>query len=401
MKIYPIMFLILIIFVSCNTDRNASLTQIAFPHVAAISAPAAGNYPTGLYKYPYMTGSQALITESYTQTIEWSPAVKKTFNTNTKYTAILTLEPVNKKDTFQGTSIDDIFGLPSDNVENISIENVGRNLVIQILFNSTAATNAAARLLFSDEFDGDSLDSDKWEKCPEWDRQGRSSWRDDMVSVSDGLLRLKFMRDTELGKSKSGNKALADNWIRAGAVRTQTKDWYIIFSGSFGYYEARIKFPVVSGTWGAFWLMSPTQWITENEGVDGTEIDIIESIGNNTGKYNSALHWNGYGESLKSVSSDVRQNDNPRPDIDIYGGEYHVFALDWSPSEYVFYIDGQVFWRVDGSALFNNSGINQNPNYIKLSVESAEWAGRIPQDFTEAEMLVDYVRVYNQPQIKN
>jgi len=87
------------------------------------------------------------------------------------------------------------------------------------------------------------------------------------------------------------------------------------------------------------------------------------------------------------------------PAVNIYDGNFHTFALDWSPREYIFYVDGIEFWRVDGGAKFNNSGINKNPNYIKLTVESAEWAGIIPADFTEAEMLVDYVRVYNQPQI--
>jgi len=399
MKVILIGCFILIVFISCNTDRDAGLTQIKSPHVITITAPAAGNYPAGLYKYPYKTDSQTQTTERFTQTIEWSPAVSKTFNTNTRYTAILTLEPVNRRHTFKGISIDDITGLPADGAENISIETKGRNLVISILFKSTANRNAAAQLLFSDEFNGNTLDKSKWEPCPEWDRQGRSTWRDDMVSVSGGMLRLKFMLDPALGRARSQNKALADSWIRAGAVRTQTKNWNILFSNSFGFYEARIKFPVVSGTWGAFWLMSPTQWLIENEGKDGTEIDIIETIGSHNGEYNSALHWDGYEGKHKSVGSDVRRNDNPPPDIKIYDGEYHIFALDWSPSEYIFYIDGKVFWRVDGSSIFNNSGINQNPNYIKLSVESADWAGYIPIDFTEAEMLVDYVRVYNQPRI--
>jgi beta-glucanase (GH16 family) len=339
--------------------------------------------------------------ELFTQTVEWSPFVSKTFDINTQYTAILTLDPVNRRQTFQGTKIEDITGLPTAGVENISLDTNDRSLVIRILFETTANVKAEARLLFYDEFNGDSLDTSKWDLCIEWDRQGRSSWRDDMVSVSDGFLRLKFMRDPELGRTKSRNRALADNWIRAGAVRTQTKDWNLLFSNSFGYYEARIKFPAVSGTWGAFWLMSPTQWIVSDNGRAGTEIDIIESIGNQYGKYNSALHWNGYERNHRSVGSEIRKDNNPPPDINIYDGEFHIFALDWSPSEYIFYINGQVFWRVDGSEFFNNSGINQNPNYIKFSVESAPWAGNIPEDFTEAEMLVDYVRVYNQPRISN
>jgi beta-glucanase (GH16 family) len=385
-----IAIIILMVLVSCGTTGSAFISQINSPQVFTIRAPVAGNYPQGLFKYPYRVGSSQ--EELFTQTLEWSPAVSRTFATNTQYTATLILEPVNRQHTFQGTVVTDIAGLPTSGVRNISLENRGRNLAIQIAFETTANVNAAPQIIFSDEFNGNSLDRTKWELCPEWDRQGRSSWRDDMVSVSDGMLRLKFRRDAALGASRSRNREVADNWIRAGAIRSLAKNYNPLFENSYGYYEARIKFPVVSGTWGAFWLMSRTQWILTDEGRIGTEIDIVESIGNHEGRYNAALHWNGYGAHHKSVGSD-----NVVMPVNIYDGEFHIFSLDWSPSEYIFYVNGIELWRVDGGAQFRNSGINQNPNYIKFSVESAVWAGAIPEDFTEAEMLVDYVRVYNQP----
>ena len=386
--------LIFSIFFSCKTNGFKNLSRIASPRIFPIKTPVAGNYPQGLFKYPYKPVS--LENELFTQTLEWLPHIGKTFAVNTRYTAILTLHPVNKQQTFEGTELAGIMGLPTERVENISTEIIDRSLVIRIEFEKTAGENAKAQIIFSDEFDGESLDKSKWDLCPEWDRQGHSSWRDDMVSLSGGLLHLKFRSDPELGRTKSKDKTAANTWICAGAVRTQKKDRTILFDNNYGYYEARIKFPVVSGTWGAFWLMSPTVWSITDEGIDGTEIDIVETIGNHEGRYNAALNWNGYGKNHKSIGS----HDSPRP-VNIYDGEFHIFALDWSPSEYVVYVDGKEFWRADGGARFKNSGINQNPNYIKLTVESSgKWNGEVPQDFTEDEMLVDYVRVYNQPQIK-
>jgi beta-glucanase (GH16 family) len=243
-------------------------------------------------------------------------------------------------------------------------------------------------LIFSEDFDGTSLDRTKWDYCPNWDRQGRSTWMDDMVSVSDGYLHLTFKRDATLGAAKSTDQKIANNWIRAGAIRTRAKNNSMLFQNSFGYYEARIKFPKISGTWGAFWLMSPTiDNDLTNGGEEGTEIDIVETIDNPTGGFNAALHWNGYGDKHKSVDSGIKYRN-------IYDGEFHTFAVHWTPSEYVFYVDDYAFWRVDGGRNFKNCGINKNPNYIKLTVESAPWAGNIPGNFTEAEMVVDYVRVY-------
>jgi beta-glucanase (GH16 family) len=386
-------------------------------YVYPVKAPVAGNYPQGLFRYPYRTGFYSTETEieTFGQTLEYYPAVTRTFAVNTQYTAIITLEPTNRHRSFKETTLADLKGLPTDGIESIRTEIKDEKLIIYIVFQKTQAEKAAAQIIFEDEFNGTLLDAAKWEPSPEWDTgsgQGRSSWRSDLVSVSGGYLHIKFIRDSRLGRSKTRDRSRADNWIRSGAIASRKQDWPhgTLHENSYGYYEARIKFPVVRGTWGAFWLMSPTQdlfWYTDSkefniaesihaEGMDGTEIDIVESIGNHENKYSAALHWNGYGTWQKSVASgDVT------PPVNIYDNEFHIFALDWSPSEYVFYVDGREFWRVDGGDRFNNSGINQNPNYICLSVEGAVWAGLLPPNFSEDEMLVDYVRIYNQPQIGN
>lgn len=252
-------------------------------------------------------------------------------------------------------------------------------------------------LIFNEDFKGTSLDSTKWALCPNLDRQGRSTWMDDMVSVNNGYLHIKFKLDPELGATRSNNPDIANNWIRAGGIRTLSKDWRtILFENTYGYYEARIKMPKISSVWGAFWLMSPTMekdYLKENDfisGETGTEIDIFESLWSS---YQAALHWNGYGEHHKTINSG---SNHPSVPVDIYDGNFHTFAVNWTPTEYIFYVDNHEFWRVDGGPNFKNCGINRKPNYIKLTVESAPWQGPHPEGFTEGEMVVDYVRVYTQ-----
>ncbi|MCL1859721.1 MAG: glycoside hydrolase family 16 protein [Oscillospiraceae bacterium] len=375
-----------------KSDKSNEKTTITSPVIYTINAPVAGNYPQGLFKYPNTQNTNSR--EMFTQTLEWIPKTEKTFEKNTQYTAVLTLTPVSDKNTFDGLQFDDVKNLPVNNIESISSEILNDNMIIKIIFEKTALENAEPELLFYDDFVGDKLDYTKWDKCPNWDRQGRSTWDEDLVSVSDGCLHLGFVRDTELGELKSSDNKISKNWIRAGAIRSMLQNNIdIIFENTFGYYEAKIKFPVVRGMWGAFWLMSPTQGILADAGIIGTEIDIVESIFNEKSSYNAAVHWDGYGSEHKGTGSD-----NTVPGIiDIYDGEFHIFAFDWSPNEYIFYVDGVEFWRCDGGSKYNNCGINQNPNYIKLTVEGADWAGLLPVDFTEGEMLVDYVKVYNQP----
>jgi len=394
MKYFGPTIIFFILIISCGTIGNSNYnlkTKIEAVEIYPISLPAAGNYPQNLYRFPYKAGTNEYLV--YSQTVQWEPDVRKTFDTDTVYTAVVRLEPLYKNFTFKGTETGDIKGLPSEGVNSITMESKEDSIVIRIVFEKTAEKKVENELVFWDDFNGNSLDFSKWDYAPEWDRQGRSSWSDDMVSVNGGFLRVGFKRDPVLGAAKSKNRTLAKNWIRCGAVRTRKKDETMLFACGFGFYEARIKLPNVNGIWGGFWLMSPSQWIMTDEGVIGTEIDIVENFDNPRHVYNAALNWNGYGKNRKAVHSFASK----LPDIDIYDGEFHVFALDWSPSEYIFYVDGEVFWRVDGGAQFNNSGINHNPNYIKLTMESGEFSGAIPDDFTAGEMLVDYVRVYNQP----
>ena len=68
---------------------------------------------------------------------------------------------------------------------------------------------------------------------------------------------------------------------------------------------------------------------------------------------------------------------------------FHTFSLLWTPTEYVFYVDGKETWRTKAG------GVCQVPLYIKLSDEVGDWAGDIKKVKLPDEFLVDYVRVYD------
>jgi len=354
--------------------------------INTIKAPVAGVYPQGIFK-----NNKGL----YLETLEWNPAISDVFQPNTEYYATITLEPGNPMYTFGDAKLSDIQGIPADKVKDISIETINNNLVINIAFEKTENEMVPfGGLVFEDNFDGTDIDLNKWQDPAQYEmfRQGRSAWVKDLTFLDgEGHLILGVKRDPETAERyNTPTQTAIDNFISGGALRSRSA-----FENSYGYYEASIKFPVVKGTWGAFWLYDPIVGGTDYEGVDGTEIDIIESIGNEKGISSSNIHWNGYGEAHKSVGSgEFLPNDIG---IDIYDGEFHTFAVDWSPTEYVFYIDDKETWRVDGGENFENSGICQNPLYIKLSIEGAEFAGAIPDGWDYSEMIVDYVRVYNQP----
>ena len=349
--------------------------------VNQVKAPVAGVYPQGMFNY-----NRGL----YKETLEWTPHISDVFAADTTYTATITLAPVNSARTFDGVPLSDIGGLPTENVADITSEIVNDSMVIKITFDKTGSEIIPfGELLFEDNFDGTEIDLTKWQDPVKYEmlRQGRSAWDKSLTSLDgNGNLILGVKRNSAAAaKYKVTDPKLVDNFISGGVLRSRGA-----FENTYGYYEASIKFPVVKGTWGAFWLFADCVFGTENEGVDGTEIDIIETIGNEKGETSCNIHWNGYGDAHKSTGSGVF-------DAGVYDGEFHKFALDWSPDEYIFYVDDVEVWRVDGGADFKNSGICQNPLYLKLSVEGADFAGSIPDGWDYSEMVVDYVRVYNQP----
>lgn len=221
-------------------------------------------------------------------------------------------------------------------------------------------------LVWSDEFNGTTLDESKWAHPPAWNRQGGSFWSDENYEMTgDGKLKLTV---TERNDS-----------VFCGALRTRN-----LFDKKYGYFEVRCKVPQMHGGWGAFWLM-PYQNKPGNAGNDGTEIDVFESINGWNGQVNHAIHWDGYAAEHQKESYRFS-----RPDL--YDDNYHVFGMMWTPEEYIFYIDNQETWRTSAGGV---SDVNQ---YLKLTLEVSgdTWAGNWDNQVEKPiDWLIDYVRVYD------
>ena len=142
--------------------------------------------------------------------------------------------------------------------------------------------------------------------------------------------------------------------------------------------------------WSAFWLQSSGMRKTGAEGVDGTEIDVYESAfyRSRKSKMGHALLWNGYGEYAR-VEGYIGELD-----VDLYDGEFHTFALKWTPEYYVFYVDGKATWASRAG------GVSHVREFLRLTVEldaGDKWGphGQKIGAFKEgADFVIDSVRVF-------
>lgn len=219
------------------------------------------------------------------------------------------------------------------------------------------------KMTFFDDFSGSALDATKWSYCPEL-RRSEGTW-----SNQDAFLDGKGHLLLQVRKS-------ADEYY-SGAIRTAGK-----FEQKYGYFEASVTLPKEPGFWGAFWLMTNGAASQGNEGKDGTEIDILEAIGNNPNEIHHALHWD-YGKNISSEGKTIG--------VPFSEDGFHQVALFWTPTEYIFYFDGKETWRTKAG------GVSQVPQYIKLTTEIGAWAGDISASNLPAFFVVDYVRVVQFP----
>jgi len=218
-------------------------------------------------------------------------------------------------------------------------------------------------LSWSDEFEGKVLDFEKW------DYRGLGPRRD-AFNVKDAVL-----LDGE-GHLVLTTKRVKDKYHTA-MIGTQGK-----FETAFGYFECRVKLQTQIGHWSAFWLQSPTLGESIGDpGKAGAEIDIFEYLRNRGDKIQHTLHWDGYGKSHKSAQKIT--------DVPGLSHGWHTVGFLWTPTHYVFYVDGKETWRT-------NKGVSHRPQYIILSLEVGKWAGDISKAELPDHFYVDYVRVYKE-----
>ena len=215
-------------------------------------------------------------------------------------------------------------------------------------------------LVWSDEFEGTELDLSKW------GYRGLGPRRD-AVNVKDTVA-LDGKSHLVLTTKRVGDA------YHTAMIGTQGK-----YEAKFGYFECRVKLQTQLGHWSAFWLQSPTMSDGGGPKTSGTEIDVFEYLVKRGDDIQMTLHWDGYGKDHKSQGK-VHEIPGLREG-------FHTVGLEWTPNEYVFFIDGKKVWRTE-------KALSHVKQYMILSLEVGEWAGDIAEATLPDSFYVDYVRVY-------
>lgn len=162
----------------------------------------------------------------------------------------------------------------------------------------------------------------------------------------------------------------------------------------YGVAAARLKFPKQPGQHASFWLQSlivPPDASSATEA--GAEIDIIEWFGvgdKGESRLASFIYHLSPDGSVKTGGLLKNPDDFLTDKADSWFEDYHVFAVEWTPKEYVFYVDGRETWRT-------SEGVSAQPEMMVLSLLSSDY--ELPNSETlPATMSVDWVRYWKLPE---
>lgn len=225
------------------------------------------------------------------------------------------------------------------------------------------------QLVWSDEFDGDHVDTSKWRfetGGGGWGNNEQEYYQAANAVVTNGNLVITAKKETV------GNASYT-----SARMSTEGK-----FRQAFGRIEARIRLPLGQGLWPAFWMLGDN--ITAVSWPKCGELDIMEHI-NTTQEIYGTMHW--YSGGHVSYGSKAMIT----PDA------YHVYAIEWSPDAIRWYVDSILYQTADIKGGINNTGAFQLPFFILLNMAvGGNWPGVVYDSVLPASMYVDYVRVYKQ-----
>lgn len=229
------------------------------------------------------------------------------------------------------------------------------------------------KLVFCDEFDGDELNTDVWYTRGNGARRGGFNGAS-QVEVKDGnmIITGEYLTDGEYGEGWYG-----------GAIALKQKY-------TRGYFEIRCICNDSDDFWSAFWLQgtSPYDHEKSNGGIGSAEIDIFETANHDSSlpiKKNSVTQtvWcNGFDDDAENLDKCgfVAAGNN------IYK-EYNTYGLEWTETEYIFYING-----VETARTSFGKGVSTDTEEVIASLE-------LPEDIdidksTRTEFIVDYVKIW-------
>ncbi len=234
-----------------------------------------------------------------------------------------------------------------------------------------------SNLVWSDEFNGSSINSANWGfdlGAGGWGNNELQNYtsRSENARISNGMLVVEARREN-----------LGGSAFTSARMKTQGKQ-------SFGintWVEARIDAPQGQGVWPAFWMLGNS--ISTVGWPSCGEIDIMEIQGQNPFRNFGTIHWADPGGNHVSFGGIFNSSNS-------LSAGFHTYAISRTGTSIKWYVDRIQYAEANISGGINSTSEFQGPFFIILNVAvggnfvgSPDGSTVFPQ-----QMQVDWVRVW-------
>jgi beta-glucanase (GH16 family) len=225
-------------------------------------------------------------------------------------------------------------------------------------------------MTFSDEFDGEAVDTAKWDVLTRKNNHNNEKqyYLPQQASIVDGVLRITATDEPYDGKD-----------YRSARLEST-------FAQAYGKFEVRAKIPTTKGIWPAIWLLPrDVRWPR------GGEIDIMEHHGSNPLGVSCAIHFADAEGKHKFVHGDYDATDAEGRPVR-WPDDFHVYSTVWTPNDIAVFVDDVEYFRAGRDRV---PAIDTPMSVILNTAVGGRFDGDpdgttvFPQTFD-----VDYVRVY-------
>lgn len=258
------------------------------------------------------------------------------------------------------------------------------------------------KLVWNDEFNGNSLDTSKWDYMI-----GGHGWGNNELQYYTNRTENAFVEDTVLVIQALKEDYSESEYTSARLTTRGKAAW------TYGRFDIRAKMPFGRGIWPAIWMM-PEESVYGGWAASG-EIDIMEFLGHETDKVYATLHYGGsYPDNVHTGTSYTLDADTGDLFPGDFSTDFHLFTLEWEPGEsgepavMRWYVDGELYltqtsdtWYTDHplNALNAYAPFDQNFHFILNVAVGGNWPGNPDATtFFPQRMTVDYVRVFEKLQ---
>lgn len=244
------------------------------------------------------------------------------------------------------------------------------------------AVSEEATLVWSEEFDGDSVDTEIWRYDTGSNGWGNNEWQNytngSNSEVSDGTLKITA--------NKVGSGQNVGDYTSSRMLSNETF--------LYGRIEIRAKMPTLQGNglWPALWMLGED--IFTIGWPQCGEIDLMEYVSYNPNNVVQTIHSvaNNHSNGTQISTGDIL--------LESIEEEFHNYGLIWQEDSLEFYIDtpDNITLTIERPENYNNDNWPFNKRYFFLLnvAVGGNWGGAqgVNDAIFPAQMEVDYVRVY-------